>query len=103
MYWLFVHVKRVFITANNLFMTTNVIMHFCELDEFDPPLMPPKTIDDPSDTKPEDWVDEKMIDDPEDPPPVDWVTEATVVDPDATQPDDWDEEMDGGMCIQSCM
>eukprot|EP00041_Stephanoeca_diplocostata_P018093 m.375438 g.375438 ORF g.375438 m.375438 type:complete len:476 (+) comp20918_c0_seq1:160-1587(+) len=64
-------------------------------DEFDPSLMPPKTIDDPSDSKPEDWVDEKMIDDPEDPPPADWVTEATVLDPDATQPDDWDEEMDG--------
>lgn len=36
------------------------------------------SIEDETDVKPEDWVDEKKI-----------------VDPDATQPDDWDEKDDG--------
>ena len=37
--------------------------------------VPPKEIDDPEDTKPEDWVDEAKIKDPE-----------------ASKPDDWDED-----------
>jgi hypothetical protein len=40
-----------------------------------PPINPPEEIDDPTDLKPEDWVDEKKI-----------------KDPDATKPDDWDED-----------
>jgi hypothetical protein len=28
------------------------------LEDFDPPVNPPKELDDPEDTKPEDWVDE---------------------------------------------
>ena len=40
-----------------------------------PPINPPEEIDDPTDVKPEDWVDEKRI-----------------KDPDATKPDDWDED-----------
>merc|ERR1719364_630076 len=43
---------------------------------------PPKTKDDPSDSKPKDWVDEAMIDDPEDKEPADWVT-------DDKEPADW--------------
>merc|ERR1719197_164178 len=39
---------------------------------------PKPMIDDPSDKKPADWVDEKEIDDPE-----------------ATKPEDWDDEDDG--------
>jgi calnexin len=45
------------------------------LEDFEPPVNPPETIPDPTDTKPEDWVDEKMIEDPS-----------------ATKPDDWDED-----------
>ena len=30
-------------------------------DEFDPALSPVKEIDDPTDKKPADWVDEKMV------------------------------------------
>lgn len=58
--------------------------------------LPPKTIPDPDDKKPEDWVDEPEMVDPEDKKPEDWDNEpATIPDPDATQPDDWDEEEDG--------
>merc|ERR1712196_508857 len=48
------------------------------LEDFDPPVNPPKQIDDPTDEKPEDWVDEAKIEDPE-----------------ASKPEDWDEEDDG--------
>lgn len=55
----------------------------------------PKTIDDPSQSKPEDWVDVRMIPDPSATKPEDWVDETMIVDPEATLPDDWDEELDG--------
>jgi len=56
----------------------------------------PKLIDDPSEKKPSDWVDNAQIDDPEDKKPEDWDNEpATVVDPEAKKPDDWDDEEDG--------
>merc|ERR1712093_273437 len=41
-------------------------------------VLKPKTISDPDDKKPSDWVDEAMMDDPED-----------------KKPDDWDDEEDG--------
>jgi len=57
---------------------------------------PSKTIPDPSDTKPEDWVDEPMIDDPEDVKPEGYDDiPAQVPDPEAEMPEDWDEEDDG--------
>jgi len=56
---------------------------------------PKKTKDDPSDSKPADWVDEKKIDDPEDKKPEDWVTEKKIASPTAEKPDGWDEEEDG--------
>jgi len=55
----------------------------------------PKTINDPEESKPDDWVDERMIDDPESKKPEDWVEEETIVDPDAVKPEDWDDEDDG--------
>lgn len=78
--------------------------------------VPPKEIDDPSDTKPEDWVDEAKIKDPEASKPDDWDEDAPkrildmeaempdgwledapdfIDDPDAEMPEDWDEEEDG--------
>merc|ERR1719261_1566773 len=48
------------------------------MDALEPPLTPPKEIDDPNDSKPEEWVDAAKIDDPE-----------------ASKPDDWDDEEDG--------
>lgn len=55
----------------------------------------PKTIQDPSASKPEDWVDNEKMDDPEDSKPEDWDQPEFIPDPDAKMPDDWDEEMDG--------
>lgn len=43
------------------------------LDTMEPPVNPPKEIDDPTDLKPDDWVDEAKIDDPEASKPDDWV------------------------------
>jgi len=63
-------------------------------DDWD--FLPAKQIDDASDKKPEDWVDEAQIDDPEDVKPSDWDEEpATIADENAKQPDDWDEDEDG--------
>jgi len=56
---------------------------------------PPKTKDDPSDSKPKDWVDTKMMDDPDDKEPADWVTEEKVKDPEASKPEGWDDDEDG--------
>merc|ERR1719272_834374 len=64
-------------------------------DEFDPALTPAKKVDDPDDSKPEDWVDAKMMDDPEESKPDDWVNEDKIDDPTAEQPEGWDEDMDG--------
>jgi calreticulin len=57
---------------------------------------PKKTIDDPNDSKPSDWVDETEIDDPEDKKPDGYDDiPAQIPDPDATKPEDWDDEDDG--------
>jgi calreticulin len=59
-------------------------------------ILPPKQINDPAQSKPADWVDEKMIDDPEDHKPAGWDDiPREIADPDATKPDDWDDELDG--------
>ncbi|KAK1791912.1 hypothetical protein P4O66_013893 [Electrophorus voltai] len=81
-----------------------------------PPVNPPKEIDDPKDTKPEDWDERAKIPDPEAVKPDDWDEDAPamvpdptamkpegwlddepefVPDPTAEKPEDWDEEMDG--------
>jgi calreticulin len=59
-------------------------------------ILKPKQIDDPSDSKPSDWVDQAQMDDPDDKKPEDWDNEPdTIPDPDAKQPEDWDESEDG--------
>jgi len=64
--------------------------------EADWAFLKPKEIDDPTDKKPADWVEEPEMDDPEDKKPEDWDKEPeTISDPDAKKPDDWDEEEDG--------
>lgn len=55
----------------------------------------PKTIPDPNESKPADWVDEEKINDPEAVKPEDWEQPEFIADPDATKPEDWDDEMDG--------
>ncbi|KAL7720215.1 Calreticulin [Entamoeba marina] len=59
-------------------------------------LLEPKKIDDPSISKPADWVDLKEIDDPEDVKPEGWDDiPKTIVDPNAVKPEEWDDEDDG--------
>jgi calnexin len=87
------------------------------LEDFTPSVNPPRQIDDPTDHKPADWVEDEMIDDPEaekpedwdesqpeyipDPeqldPPSDWFVDEPrfVPDPDAHRPDDWDDDIHG--------
>ncbi|KAG0273784.1 hypothetical protein BGZ95_010400 [Linnemannia exigua] len=86
------------------------------LEDFVPPVNPSKEIDDPTDSKPADWVEVAQIPDPkaskpadwdEDAParildekaikPADWLEDelAEIPDPDAVKPEDWDDEEDG--------
>ncbi|KAJ3255999.1 hypothetical protein HK103_005806 [Boothiomyces macroporosus] len=80
------------------------------LENFQPPVNPPKEIDDPNDKKPTDWVDEAKIKDPEAKKPDDWDEDApkeiqpedwladeplVIPDPESTKPEDWDDEEDG--------
>jgi calnexin len=86
------------------------------LEDFTPAFNPPKEIDDPKDSKPDDWVDESRIPDPEATKPDDWDEDApyeivdeeavmpedwleeeplSVPDPEAQKPEDWDDEEDG--------
>ncbi|KAF6002245.1 hypothetical protein F1559_003228 [Cyanidiococcus yangmingshanensis] len=60
-------------------------------EDFDPPVEPPKEIDDPKDKKPSDWVDEKMIPDPAATKPADWDENAPrqIPDPKSTKPPGW--------------
>jgi len=64
------------------------------LEDWD--FLPSKTIPDPNDKKPSDWVDEAEMDDPEDKKPAGWDDlPRQVKDPDAKKPDDWDDSLDG--------
>lgn len=86
------------------------------LEDMTPPVNPPKMIDDPTDKKPADWVDEAQIPDPDAVKPDDWDEDAPmyiedmsaekpagwlddepemVPDPEAVKPEDWDDEEDG--------
>lgn len=86
------------------------------LEDFTPAVNPNPEIDDPKDTKPEDWIDEARIADPEATKPEDWDEDQpfevvdedaekpddwledeplTVPDPEAEKPDDWDDDEDG--------
>lgn len=58
-----------------------------------PAINPPKEINDPTDFKPSDWVDEEKIPDPLASKPLDWDEDAPrkIIDSTAVKPDDWDE------------
>ncbi|KAJ1996870.1 hypothetical protein H4R26_006034, partial [Coemansia thaxteri] len=64
------------------------------LDDFAPPVNPPKEIDDPKDKKPVDWEDNEKIPDPAAKKPEDWDEDAPLMipDEDATKPDNWLEK-----------
>ncbi|KAF9903968.1 hypothetical protein EC991_003186 [Linnemannia zychae] len=56
----------------------------------------PRTIPNPGETKPADWVDIQQIEDPNHVKPANYdEIPRYIVDPEATQPEDWDPESDG--------
>ncbi|KAI9505663.1 Calreticulin/calnexin, partial [Coemansia spiralis] len=61
------------------------------LEDFAPPVNPPKEIDDPNDKKPADWEDDAEIPDPDAKKPEDWDEDAPrmIPDEDAVMPKDW--------------
>ncbi|KAJ2551719.1 hypothetical protein EV175_003587, partial [Coemansia sp. RSA 1933] len=61
------------------------------LEDFEPPVNPPKEIDDDNDKKPADWEDDEKIPDPEAKKPDDWDEDAPLMipDEDAVMPEDW--------------
>ncbi|KAJ1386514.1 Concanavalin A-like lectin/glucanase domain superfamily [Sesbania bispinosa] len=90
--------------------------NFLSSEDFEPPLIPAKTIPDPDDKKPEDWDERAKIPDPSAVKPDDWDEDAPmeivdeeaekpegwlddepeeIDDPEATKPEDWDDEEDG--------
>ncbi|KAF9906683.1 hypothetical protein BX616_000657 [Lobosporangium transversale] len=99
------------IKINNQVMSSGSL-----LEDFKPPVNPPKIIDDPKDSKPTDWVDEAKIPDPNARKPDDWdenappkipdekatkpddwleSEETEIPDPEAVKPEDWDDDEDG--------
>ncbi|KAH0992084.1 hypothetical protein GBA52_003567 [Prunus armeniaca] len=90
--------------------------NFLSAKDFEPALIPAKTIPDPDDKKPEDWDEQAKIPDPHAVKPDDWDEDAPmeiededavkpegwlddepeeIDDPEATKPEDWDDEEDG--------
>ncbi|KAG6512719.1 hypothetical protein ZIOFF_030848 [Zingiber officinale] len=90
--------------------------NFLSADDFEPALIPPKTIPDPDDQRPEDWDERAKIPDSAAVKPDDWNEDAPleiedeeavkpegwlddepeeIYDPEATKPEDWDDEEDG--------
>ncbi|KAI4343533.1 hypothetical protein L6164_010871 [Bauhinia variegata] len=90
--------------------------NFLSSEDFEPPLIPPQTIPDPDDKKPEDWDERAKIPDLNAVKPDDWDEDAPmeiedeeaekpegwlddepeeIDDPEATKPEDWDDEEDG--------
>ncbi|KAJ6800931.1 calnexin-like protein [Iris pallida] len=89
---------------------------FLSSEDFEPALIPSKTIPDPDDKKPEDWDERAKIPDPNAVKPDDWDEDAPmeiededavkpegwlddepeeIDDPEAKKPEDWDDEEDG--------
>jgi len=112
LYTLIVHPNNTYVIKQNGEETKSGSL----FEDFAPSINPPEEIDDPKDTKPDDWVDVARIPDPEAVKPEDWDEDApfeiideeatqpedwlenepkTVPDPEAEKPEDWDDEEDG--------
>lgn len=92
------HLYTLIVDTDNSFrvlVDRKEVMSGSLLRDFNPSVSPPKEIGDPSDVKPDDWVDEPEILDPNAKKPDDWVDEATIPDPDAVKPAEWNDEEDG--------
>jgi calnexin len=115
----FTHLYTLIVKKDNsfeIFVDQKSVRKGSLLADFDPAVNPPEMIDDPTDLKPADWVDEAKIVDPEASKPEDWDEDAPqyipdpdakkpanwldnapdqVPDPAASKPEDWDDELDG--------
>ncbi|XP_076319560.1 calnexin-like isoform X1 [Tachypleus tridentatus] len=113
------HIFTLKITPDNSFevlIDKKSIQKGSLLEEFNPPVNPPAEVDDPEDSKPEEWDEREKIPDPNAKKPDDWDENAPrqipdpsatkpegwlddepefISDPDAEKPADWDDEMDG--------
>lgn len=113
------HLYTLHISSNNsfeIFIDMESAAKGSLLTDMKPSVNPPAEIDDPTDSKPVDWVDEAqipdstatkpddwdesaplMIDDISDTKPADWEedTPEMIADPKAEKPSDWDDEEDG--------
>ncbi|CAM42714.2 putative calreticulin [Leishmania braziliensis MHOM/BR/75/M2904] len=91
------HVYTVQISPNNtyqLYVDGKYIQEGSLVDEWE--MLPPKTIADPEEKKPSNWIEDSMMDDPYDTKPEDWDDELpTIADDTAVKPDDWVDEEDG--------
>ena len=91
LYTLIVHPNNTFVIELN----GEQVKEGSLLEDFTPAVNPPEEIDDPNDSKPEDWVDEKKIADPDAKKPDDWDEDAPyeIEDEEAEKPEGWlDEE-----------
>lgn len=91
-------------------------VNFLSAEDFEPALIPAKTIPDPDDKKPADWDERAKIPDPDATKPDDWDEDAPmeiedaeavkpegwlddepeeIEDPEASKPEDWDDDEDG--------
>ena len=113
------HLFRLQINTDNTFeiqLDKKVVGSGSLLEDFSPPVNPAKEIEDPQDTKPEDWDEREKIPDPDARKPDDWdeseprkIPDLSAVkpsdwdenesemipDPEAVKPSDWDPDMDG--------
>jgi calreticulin len=91
------HVYTLILKPDNTFqvLTDNKESRSGSIEEhFD--ILEPKQINDPSVSKPADWVDDTHIDDPEDIKPEGYdEIKPEIEDPEAAKPADWDDELDG--------
>lgn len=82
------HLLRLVVQSDNsfeIFLDSSSIFSGSLLKDVEPPVNPPAEIDDPNDSKPENWDEREKIPDPDAEKPDDWDEEApaTIPDPDA--------------------
>lgn len=94
------HLYQLVINPDNTFKVKvdhRVINEGSLLTDFEPPVNPPREIDDPDDKKPDNWDERDKIPDPNAVKPEGWLDDEDemIPDPHAIKPADWDTEMDG--------
>jgi calnexin len=92
------HLYTLVIRSDNKFemhIDTKPVAHGSLLENLDPPINPPEMINDPTDFKPADWVDDAFIPDVTATKPAEWDESQPRKIPDGKQvkPKDWDESM----------